>query len=275
MKKKLITVTLALTGLVIIGASILLFLGFFKPQQAGILVESNPISTVYINGQEVGKTPYEIETSPGEISLRINPDQVEGQVLDDYETKVTLTSGIKTIIKRDFRESEENSSGVVVSFEKLSGDEAYVTVVSVPDNSQVVIDGKIYGYTPLRVKIPAGDHNLVVTADNYIEKQLPIRVFKGFKLTASVKLAKSEEQDEVKQEVEPIELEPKERIRINKNEVGFLRVRSGANIGFPVVAEVKPGEEYDVLDTGEGVSWYKIRVGDIEGWVNGEFVTKI
>lgn len=271
MKRKIISTILAIIGLAIIGFVALTMLGFFAEQDAGVLIESDPTSKVLINGVEVGNTPYEANTKPGEVTIKIIPIQ-EGVVLDDYETRVNLVPGIRTIIKRSFKPTEENSSGITVSFEKLGGDESYVTVVSIPDNAQITIDKKIYGYTPLKVKIPAGDHELSISSDKYLEKTLPIKVYKGYKLTASVKLGKLEVE-----EVKPIPevVSTGIKIEINENDVSFLRVRSGASVGFPEVAQVKPGEIYDVLEEGENGSWFKIKAGEIEGWVSKEFVTEI
>ena len=285
MKRKIISTLLALVGLIIIGFATLLFLGVFKEQQAGILIESEPIANVYINSQKVGKTPYETSMEYGQIIVQLIPDQIENIILDNYEIKINLVPGVRTIIKRSFADTEEYSSGAVVSFEKLGGIESYVAIVSAPDSAQVLIDGKAIGFTPLKVKVPAGDHNLVVMSDKYLERPLPIRVYKGYKLTASVKLEK-----EKKKEVEEQLVKQKEkdlslgRIKINKTDVGFLRVRSGANTGFPEIGQVKPDEEYDVLEEGENGKWYKIKIGEIseawpvasvEGWVSAEFVTKI
>lgn len=290
MRRKILSTILAISGLSIICFALLFILGFFKEQQAGILVESDPESKVYINEVEVGKTPYEANMESGEVLLRIKPNVPEGIVLDDYETKINLIPGIRTIVKRTFKESEENSSGIVVSFEKLGGTDSYVSIVSVPDNAQVKIDGKISGYTPLKLKVPAGDHTLVVGSNNYLEKSLPIKVYAGYKLTASVKLGKTDEENKKENTNQLAVLgEKKEeinlgRIKINKTDTGFLRVRSGANTGFPEIAQVKPDEEYDILEEGEHASWYKIKIvqttndgqqNAIEGWVNSEFVTKI
>ena len=274
MRKKILATILSIIGIIFIGLSVLYFLDFFKPQNAGILIESDPVATVFIDNQEVGKTPYEAEVSPKEIMIKIKPESVDGQTFDDYETKVNLVSGIKTIVMKTFRQNEEYSSGVIVSFEKVGSGDSFVTVVSVPDNAQVLIDDKVYGYTPLRIAVPGGDHNLLVVADKYLKKQLPIRVYKGFKLTAFVKLAKS---DEPQATPAPVlsGMDIKIRIKINETDVGFLRVRSGASVGFPEVAQVKPTEEYDVIEEGENGSWYKIKVGEVEGWVSSEFVTKL
>lgn len=290
MKRKLLSTFIALLGISIVVFAILLFLGLFKEQMSGVLIESDPEATVYINEKEVGTTPYEVDLDSSEILLRIKPKAPEGVVLDDYETKIKLVPGVRTIVKRNFRETEEYSSGVVVSFEKLGGTASYVSIVSVPDNAQVKIDGKISGYTPLKLKVPAGDHTLVVSSNNYLEKSLPIKVYAGYKLTASVKLGKNEEEnkkentDQLAVLGEKTEEQSLGRIKINKTDTGFLRVRSGANTGFPEIAQVKPDEEYDILEEGEHASWYKIKIvqttndgqqNEIEGWVNSEFVTKI
>lgn len=281
MKRKILSTILAILGISIVGIAILFFLGLFKEQEAGILVESDPISKVYIDGVEVGTTPYESNRKSGEVSIKIKPNQIDGNVLDDYETKINLVPGIKTIIKRSFKPSEEGTSGIIVSFEKIGGDDSYVTIVSVPNNAEIKIDNKSYGYTPLRIKIPAGDHDLIVSFDNYLEKSLPIRVYKGFKLTAAVKLAKITEIDVISEPVPVIDTIQAKKISVNKNDVGFLRVRSGANTGFPEVGQVKPDEVYDVLEEGENGKWYKIKIGEtedlpaVEGWVSSEFVTKI
>lgn len=274
MKRKIISTILALIGLGIVGYVTLSFLGFYNEQDAGVLIESDPTSKVYINNKEVGQTPYESNIKPGEVSIKIEPPQTDGVVLDDYETKVNLVPGVRTIIKRTFKANDEDSSGITVSFEKLGGEDSYVTVVSIPDNAQVVIDSKVYGYTPLRVKIPAGDHKLLISSDGYLEKTLPIKVYKGYKLTASVKLAgQAGGEDIVKK---PEELKTLGfSVKIKDNDVGFLRVRSGASTGFPEIAQVKPGEIYEVIEDGEKGKWYKIRIGENEGWVASEFVTKL
>lgn len=277
MKRKVLSTILALAGIIVIGVSILYFLGLFKEQNAGIFIQSDPIAKVFIDGKEVGNTPYEASLNPGEINVRIKPIQDGTSVLDDYETKINLVPGIKTIIKRVFKPNNEDSIGAVVSFEKVGGEESYVTVVSVPDNSQVIIDDKLYGNTPIRVAVPAGDHTLVVKSNNYIEESLPIRVYKGYKLTASVKLA-TDTSISAPATPTPEVLEPSQResITINPTDIGFLRVREGAGVNYAQIGMVKPGEVYEILETDVTGSWYQIEFDDptVRGWVSKEFVKK-
>ena len=274
MRRKIIATILSILGITIIGFSILLYLGFFKPQNAGILINSDPQSVVFINNKEVGVTPYEENRKPGEISIRIKPISGFNLVLDDYETKINLVSGIRTIIEREFRSSDDYTSGAIVSFEKAKNNESLVTIISIPDGADVSVDGQAYGFTPIKINIPAGDHSLLISIDGYLSKELPIVVYKGYKLTAIVKLSKV---DEIISEPFDNDLtnKIKFKIRIDQNDVGFLRVRSGSSVGFPEVGQVKPGEIYDVIGTGENNKWYKIEFGDISGWVSADFVTKI
>lgn len=269
-------------GLSIVGYAVLEFLGFFKPQKAGIYVDSEPKATVYINGLEVGKTPFETDREPGEILVQIKPEVDQGSIYDDYETKVDLTPGVKTIIKRSFNESEDKSSGAIVSFEHAGATESLVTVVSIPDNSQVTVDDRVYGYTPIRISLSAGDHKLVVSSKGYLDKQLPIKVYRGYKLTASVKLGLDQESQTETPKKEDLSIKP--RVKIKKSDTGFVRVRSGAGTGFPEISQVKPDEVYELLETGERGKWYKIQIvrttnsgatDVLEGWVSADFAVKI
>lgn len=278
MKRKILTILLAFIGLGLIVFAILLSLGLFRKKGAGILIETEPVSTVFIDGLKVGVTPYESNREAGEIVVRIVPNADESQGLDDYETKISLEPGVKTIIKRFFNANDELISGVTVSFEKIGGEESLITVVTIPSNAQIFIDEKAYGFAPLRTKVSAGDHKLLVSGQGYLDKLLPTRVYKGYKLTAVVKLAKDTSPQPT---LEPVLSESTKnlgKIKISDTGVGFLRVRSKPDISSEVVGQVKPGEIYDVLE--ENADWYKIKVtldthegevSEIEGWVSANF----
>ena len=79
------------------------------------LKNCNPSSTVFIGGVQVGKTPYSGTRDTGEISLRLVPDALE-KPLVPYETRVSLSPGIQTVVKREFGETIDASAGEVISF---------------------------------------------------------------------------------------------------------------------------------------------------------------
>jgi hypothetical protein len=62
-KAKTFAFLIAVCVILLLIAAILFFI--LKPKVAGIYVESTPISTVFIDGEEVGMTPYRGTRSPG------------------------------------------------------------------------------------------------------------------------------------------------------------------------------------------------------------------
>jgi len=98
----------------------LFLVGFFNPKNSGLVVESQPTSLVFINGVQVGRTPYEETRAPQEITLKLVPETNDKQ-FTFFETKLSLVSGVRTIVRRVFAETEETSSGEVISFEKIGG----------------------------------------------------------------------------------------------------------------------------------------------------------
>jgi hypothetical protein len=273
MKKLRIGIILIVLGIIIVGVALFL-LGFFKPGSAGLLVESVPAATVFIDGEQVGRTPYEATRKPGEIVIKLIPQSLD-EVLVPFETKVTLTSGIKTVIKREFGDSEETSSGEILSFEKIGGDSSGLAIVSVPNAAQVFIDGASRGFAPYKTSsITPGEHKVVVSAPGYSERALSIKTVEGFKLTVVVKLAPNGE--EILEEEEEIE-EPKQvEVEILSTSTGFLRVRSEPSILGEEVGRVEPGEFYPYLDEDEDTDWLKIEYEEgKEGWVSGQYAKKV
>ncbi|MCK4588498.1 PEGA domain-containing protein [Candidatus Woesebacteria bacterium] len=273
MKKLRIGIILIVLGIIIVGVALFL-LGFLKPESAGLLVESVPAATVFIDGEQVGRTTYEATRKPGEIVIKLIPQSLD-EVLVPFETKVTLTSGIKTVIKREFGDSEETSSGEILSFEKIGGDSSGLAIVSLPNAAQISIDGATRGFAPYKTSsITPGEHKIVVSAPGYSERVLSIKTVEGFKLTVVVKLAPNGE--EILEEEEEIE-EPKQiEVEILSTSTGFLRVRSEPSILGEEVGRVEPGEHYPYLDKDEDTGWLKIEYEEgKEGWVSGQYAKKM
>lgn len=252
--------------------------GFFlfsklKPANAGLQIETIPQATVYINGDQMGTTPFELVQKPGEISIRLVPIATETS-LAPWGTKVTLTQGIKTVIRRDFAETEEKSSGEILSFEKISGSTASLAAVSTPDAAQVNLDGQNRDFTPLLINdIAVGDHKLVIFQAGYSEREIQARAEVGYKLTVVAMLAKFEQAPEATESADEV-LPKEEKIEILDTPTGFLRVRREPGKNGAEAGQVKPGEQFVLLE--EKDSWYKIEYQkDKEGWISSEYVKKL
>ena len=282
--RKLVKIAGALLTLFLVIAAVLFFIGYFQKKGAGILVETTPASTVYINDEQVGRTPYEAVREAREVVVKLIPDSFE-KPLAPYEIKVTLASNVQTVIKRDFGETENLSSGALISFEKVGNGETSISVISTPDATEVSIDGSVKGFTPYKTSaIPVGAHQLTLSAPGFEEKTLSIATLENYKLTAQVQLAPSSEvlSDTAQETPPPIEEPAKEEVEILNTGTGFLRVRSGPSTLETEVGQVEPGKRYVLLDTDKTTGWFKIEYepaqgssGAKTGWVTNQFAKKV
>jgi len=267
-------------AVLILGVSFFV-IGYLKPKSAGLLIETSPEATVFINGEQAGRTKYEETMKPGEVIIKLVPDSFD-KPLAPYETKLNLVSGIKTILQRDFGDSEKTSGGVTISFEKIGGNETGLSVISTPDESQVTVDGQIRGFTPYKTTtITEGEHEIMISSQGYAERIVLVKTKEGHQLTADVKLTPSddevdEEEEQKDGEEEPLdevdEIEEPDQIEIIDTPTGFLRVRIEPSTLAKEVAQVEPGDTFDLLDTDEDTGWYKIEYEkDSEGWISNKY----
>ncbi len=276
-------ITLTIVSIVIVILTALFLIGFFKPKPGGINVSTNPVSSVYVNGVLVGKTPFKGSYVAGMISLKLVPE-VSDQDLIPFETKLNLTSGIETVIRREFGTTEDKSSGDIISFEKESANKTSLVIVTTPDNAQISLDGVPRGFAPYKTSIisPAL-HQITVKVSGYTDRIMTVETKQGFRLTVFAKLSKSEE---VAQSTQPTDATPsssiKAYIEILNTPTGFLRVRTEPGSAGEEIAEVKPGSKYPYLDTDTSTGWFKIQYEEpkpglpngIVGWVSNQFSKK-
>lgn len=270
--------------LIVLGVAGFLLRSRFGSSQAGILVQANPQATVYINGEQVGQTPYQTQLKAGEIDLRLVPSSSDSP-LAPWETKLTLAQGIETVVRRDFGPTDEESEGDVLSYEKTSDKTASIAVVSSPDASQVSIDGEIRGFTPLQLNpVTAGEHQVSVVQSGFLQREIGVKTQGGYKLTVIAKLAKDPQAVMKKQQEataagevleEKEEEKAKSEIEILETPIGFLRVRASASTGSAEVGRVNPGDKFELQGESENGDWYKIEyVKGKTGWVSAEYAKK-
>lgn len=276
--KTLKIVLITVVVLIVILATALFLIGYFKPKPSGLMVDTIPASSVFINGNFVGKTPFRGTIKTGQINLKLVPDSSDKNLIA-YETKVGLASGIETVVRREFGESEETSSGEVISFDKTSGNSSGLIVISSPDNSQVLVDGVAQGFSPYSLSpATAGPHQVTVRAAGYMDKGMNVKTRKGYKLTIYTKLAKSQD---VLPSPSPTPSESKSiaYVLIGDTPTGFLRMRTKPGTSGEEIAELKTGSKYLFIEADLESGWYKIQYKDsapglpngITGWVSNQY----
>jgi hypothetical protein len=264
-------IVIALLGFAALVGLTFFLVGTFKPKVAGIYVETEPVSTVYINNVQVGRTPYQAKRNPGELAIRLIPDSFDAP-LAPFETRVDLVNGVETVVRRKFAENDDVASGEVISFEKLTGSDVGLAIVTLPDSAQVLVDGVNRGYAPFKTNsVDAGSHKVTVSAEGYESKTIGVQIFEGYQLTAVIKLA-AQPQKEVEEEPVQEEEEKKTMVEILETSVGFLRVRNGPSTLDKEVGRAEPRNEYEFLEEDEDSGWYKIVLDeDTQGWVSNQY----
>lgn len=264
-------------GLILIGIGLAGFGGFsyWKSRQptAGLKIETNISSLVFVDNLQVGQTPVEKTFVPGEVSLKIIPTSTSSAI-PTYQTKVKLTSQVYTVVRRDFGESDLLSAGDIISLEPQSAKTASLSVVTAsPESASVTLDGQPQGFTPLFVaSVIPGDHEITISSPGFADRQISAKAIAGYKLSINVKLAGTPPPPAPTPQPATSSASLKGYVTITETPTKFLRVRAAASTGAKELGKVYPGDKYKVLDSQTG--WYQIQV-DLDatnsGWISSQY----
>lgn len=272
-------ILITLISLACVAAAAFFLIGYFKPKPGGILVNTSPVASVYINGVLVGSTPYSGYYHAGQIDLKLVPN-VSDPSLIPYEINVKLVPEIQTVVGREFAKTENESSGDVIYFEKTGGTEAGLIVTSTPENAQVSVDGVPQGFAPYKTStISPAQHQVSVKAPGYIDRNMTVKTLAGYRLTVFAQLAEGE----AAPLPSPTPAPPQTMVQIENTPTGYLRVRSKPGTAGEEIAEVKPGSAYPYLNEDTATGWLEIQYepvapglpDGIVGWVSNQFTKKI
>ncbi|MFA5932677.1 MAG: PEGA domain-containing protein [Microgenomates group bacterium] len=231
--------------------------------KGGLKVASVPDATVYLNGIEVGKTPYRDDNlNTGEYLVKLISDN------SNWQGKIVLTKGTLSVINRSLAPSVASSSGETLVLDKGQG----VIVTSSPADAVVEIDGKQVGKTPLFVSLlSSGVHGFNISHDGYLTRVVDVVLPADLALHINVDLALVERHESIT--VTPTVAVVK-KIKIKQTPLGYLRLRESPSINSKEVAQVSSGEELEVVLEVPG--WTKVRLkNNLEGYVSSQYVQKI
>lgn len=278
--KKILIIILAFLSIVALlirfgSGPLMSFLG--ANQRAGLRIESNKKSEVYINGQLMGETPFQDENLKEEeylISLRSTDASSSATSSANpslWQGYITLNNGTLSVVNREIGANPVISSGEIITLKKSFSTGSKITVVSVPSESLVSIDGKVYGRTPVTIDgISVGEHQFLLSKENYLNRSIRATVVNGYDLNLSVDLAISE--PDLSKSV-TIPLSSTKEVTVKQTPVGFLRVREDSTVNAKEVTRVSPGETLSLLEEKPG--WSKVRMKDgKEGWVSSAYLDK-
>lgn len=235
---------------------------FGLKQKSGISIQSSPTEAkVYLDEVEVGKTPFEDKSlERQEYLVNLEKDGAS------WQRKVKLNPGTVTIINRDLAASEASSAGEILSLQKGRG----ITVISNPGDSDIEIDGKSYGKTPLSITLSAGDHTITISHKNYLNRSIRANLPEGYNLTVSADLGLSEA--DLTTISAPI-ISQTPTVLVLQTPTGFLRVRDKPSLTGAEISRVNVGDSLVLLE--ELGQWDRVRlISGTEGFVSATYVEK-
>lgn len=275
--RRILYILAPLVLVVLIFIAILIFLSQNKNKGA-LQVTSTPVAKVYLNGQLIGQTPLckcELKEmiAVGDYTLRLVP--TEGN-LEPFEQRITISPKILTVVDRSFGQ-QGLSDGSIINLVSIDDKkDAQISVTSFPDTAQVYLDNNLQGETPVLLKnITESDHELKLARDGYKDKIVRIKTVLGYRLDALIFLGINPDIASAAATLisSPSATLPVAKVIILQTPTGFLRVRDQASLNGSEIAQVNPGESYQLLD--EQTGWYQIKLNNGKtGWISSQYAQK-
>jgi hypothetical protein len=265
MKEKILIVLMS--ALVLGGCSLM-------PKKSALEINSYPVAKVYIDGKEVGMTPFRNRSLvPGEITIKLVTNDKE------WSKKIKLQNNINTVVDWEFGETDDQSGGYLLYLEK-TGDKnkAGLMINSNPDKATVVVDNEIKGLAPIRVaNIGEGDRHLGLSSPSHKTIDIFMKAIKGYQLVVDAVLAqdKTEIVNDTEETKTDLDLVNKTvaKVTIKETETGWLKVREASSSAAKEITKIKPGESYTLLE--EQTDWDKIDLGNNKnGWISSKYAEK-
>lgn len=231
--------------------------------KSGLKITSTPEAIVSINNMEVGKTPFEDETlSAGEYLIKLTTDNLS------WQGRIKLTKGTLSVINRLLAPGIASSSGESLVLDKGAG----IIITSNPSDSEVEIDGKIMGATPLSVSnLAPGEHNIYLSRGGYVKKNINVTLPTDARLSINADLAMN---DIKLNNVPTPTIVAVQKIIIKQTPLGYLRVREKPSVSSKEIGQVSSGEELVAVEEVPG--WIKIKLKDNqEGYVSTQYTQKV
>ena len=228
-------------------------------KKSAIEINSYPVAKVYIDGKEMGLTPYRNrQLKPGEIEVRLITNESE------WTKKIKLQNNISTVVDWE-KTGDKKSAGLMINTN--------------PTKSTIKIDDEVKGLSPIRMSnIGEGDKHLALSFPGHKTMDVFVKSLNEYQLVIDAVLKKDKVEVKPEEEIKIDNADLLEKptvimIKIKPTETGWLRVRELDSMGSKEVARVVPGETYPLLE--EKQEWYKIDLGNNKnGWIAASYGEK-
>jgi hypothetical protein len=272
-----------------------------KAAPGNIQIVSVPESSVFINTQAVGRTPFNQPYSPGTYTVKLIPlsmDSTASPSAVTWEGKVEVRSRQYTYIRRELANTEIESAGEVVTLRSadlpIAAGTGDIEIQTDPPGAVVSLDGEDVGVSPHVIRgATVGAHEISLYLPKLKRRTIQVNVESGgyatvlrtnlgldvdfdkkFELSKLLEASGSARLPDIPKLSPTATPTPTPKtVLILDTSTGFLRVRDAGSLSGKEIAQVKPGESYPYIE--EKGSWIKIKLSDAEGWVSSEYAKKV
>ena len=244
-------------------------------KRSAIEIDSYPVAKVYIDGKEMGLTPYRNRNlTPGEIEVKLDAN---GKT---WTRKIKLQNNISTVVDWEFGNGDDQNGGYILYLEK-TGDKnkAGLLTNTVPNKATITIDNEIKGMSPLKINdIGQGDKHIALSYPGHKTVDIFAKSLKGYQLVVESALleetvVENEKEEQTIENPDLVVASPQKTVKIKETETGWLRVREASSSASREIEKVNTGSSYPLLD--ETADWYKIDLGNNKiGWVSTGYSEK-
>lgn len=266
---KSFTITVVCSLLIALTLSGCKLVGSNKP--AALQVTSTPEASVFLDGKHLGKTPFfSDQLKAGEYTIKISASEAS------FSQKITLSEGTLTVLNRELNNNYLAQSGETLW---LKPEDKGLLIVSMPADSEITIDGKLEGKTPLIIEdIKDDEHKVLLSKEGYAQREFSIKTSGKYQLVADVSLASLAAKGAVEPKTTSVPQVVK--VEILKTPQGFLRVRSEPSLSATEIGRVKTQDQLEVIQ--ETKDWIKISFegplgseASKQGWISSQYTKKL
>ena len=145
-----------------------------EPGPGKLHIETEPPeAVVFVDGQQVGTSPYTGEVAPGEHVLEVSNDGYK-----TVQQQLQLDPGQQLSLKLALQQAQAGQVPPLIA------------AASDPQGAQLFLDGKLVGPTPIKARSTPGPHDIKLGLDGYISRSARINLpdSRDFELRLAVSL---------------------------------------------------------------------------------------
>lgn len=242
----------------------------------GLSVTTNPSgANVWLDGELVGKSPASQKPNKGVHKLKLSKDgfitrELEINVEEGFKLEVEVY-----LAQNPFSNVTLLEEGGLKLYDLSTESETLLTEPSLwaegvfffEENVKVSFDALIDANGGTYFKNESAWEAKIKKKRQVVAGYLGNKNDKGLTIEAQQAL------NELKQQVGVKKAAVKKQVQILSTPTGTLNIRNGPGTGYNIVAKVKPGEKYQLLE--EKGDWYKIKLPSKTGWVSTQYAKKL